>query len=85
MRTTIRWRGTEGRNRPSAASGLVEAVRYMQTTDFSSRLVSSRPVNRQERRKQVKALLHSFGLSEQAETLIGTPIQKRISRARNAA
>ena len=60
---------------------LIGALTVRETLHFSSRLASSSSSipSRQERTSRVNALLDSFGLSEQADTLVGTPIRKGIS------
>ncbi|KAL3953725.1 hypothetical protein ACCO45_011681 [Purpureocillium lilacinum] len=57
---------------------LIGSLTVRETLDFSSRL-SSGSLDRKQRIRRIDALLHSFGLTEQAGTLIGTPIRKGIS------
>ncbi|RDA87719.1 hypothetical protein CP532_1765 [Ophiocordyceps camponoti-leonardi (nom. inval.)] len=54
---------------------LIGSLTVRETIDFSSRLASSHP----DRRKLVDSLLDSFGLKDQARTLIGTPFHQGVS------
>lgn len=59
---------------------LIGALTVRETLNFASRLsgtASSLP--RRERVARIDGLLDSFGLRDQADTLIGTPIRKGIS------
>ncbi|KYK56962.1 hypothetical protein DCS_03968 [Drechmeria coniospora] len=58
---------------------LIGALTVRETIEFSSRLARSSSLPRLERQRRIDALLRSFGLTEQAATLIGTPIRKGIS------
>ncbi|KAF5681111.1 ATP-binding protein [Fusarium heterosporum] len=55
---------------------LIGSLTVRETLEFSSRLASSR---QKERLVRINNLLESFGLVEQANTIIGTPIRKGIS------
>ncbi|KOS19454.1 ABC transporter G family member 12 [Escovopsis weberi] len=57
---------------------LIGALTVRETLDFSSRLSSS-SLSRQDRESRINGLLSSFGLTQQANTLIGTPILKGLS------
>ncbi|KAK5988977.1 ABC transporter G family member 1 [Cladobotryum mycophilum] len=57
---------------------LIGALTVQETLDFSSRLSSS-SLSRKERLLRIKGLLNAFGLTDQANSLIGTPIRKGIS------
>ncbi|UNI21341.1 hypothetical protein JDV02_007339 [Purpureocillium takamizusanense] len=57
---------------------LIGSLTVRETLDFSSRLASG-SLDRRQRIRRIDALLSSFGLTEQASTLIGTPIRKGIS------
>ncbi|RDA91930.1 hypothetical protein CP533_1297 [Ophiocordyceps camponoti-saundersi (nom. inval.)] len=54
---------------------LIGSLTVRETIDFSSRLASSHP----GRRKLVDSLLDSFGLKDQARTVIGTPFHQGVS------
>ncbi|KAM4065710.1 ABC transporter [Hirsutella rhossiliensis] len=58
---------------------LVGALTVRETLDFSSRLAGTRFPSRRERLLRIDALLHSFGLADQANTIIGTTMRKGIS------
>lgn len=59
---------------------LIGSLTVRETIDFAFRLSpNSANVSGVERRRRVDALLQAFGLTRQAETLIGTPIRKGIS------
>lgn len=80
--------------RPSAAAfrdmtcfveqedALIGALTVRETLHFSSRLSNggrSGSMSKKERLLRINALLDAFGLTEQADTLVGTPIRKGIS------
>jgi len=50
-----------------------------ETLHFASRLASTSSLPKHERIARIDSLLESFGLREQANTIIGTPIRKGIS------
>ncbi|CVL01026.1 related to ATP-binding cassette protein [Fusarium mangiferae] len=58
---------------------LIGSLTVRETLEFSSRLASSSSLSKKERIVRMNNLLESFGLVEQANTLIGTPIRKGIS------
>ncbi|KAF5633056.1 ATP-binding protein cassette [Fusarium sp. NRRL 52700] len=58
---------------------LIGSLTVRETLEFSSRLASSSSLSKRERIVRINNLLESFGLVEQANTLIGTPIRKGIS------
>ncbi|WZH42773.1 P-loop containing nucleoside triphosphate hydrolase protein [Fusarium acuminatum] len=68
---------------------LIGSLTVRETLEFSSRLASSRQVfhkvnlkislSKRDRLVRIDNLLESFGLIEQANTIIGTPIRKGIS------
>ncbi|KAF5242804.1 hypothetical protein FAUST_3140 [Fusarium austroamericanum] len=58
---------------------LIGSLTVRETLEFSSRLASSSSLSKKERNVRIDNLLKSFGLVEQANTLIGTPIRKGIS------
>ncbi|KAH8650461.1 P-loop containing nucleoside triphosphate hydrolase protein [Ilyonectria robusta] len=58
---------------------LIGSLTVRETLEFSSRLASTSSLSKQERLLRINGLLESFGLVDQANTLIGTPIRKGIS------
>ncbi|KAI5460401.1 P-loop containing nucleoside triphosphate hydrolase protein [Mariannaea sp. PMI_226] len=58
---------------------LIGSLTVRETLEFSSRLASTSSLSKQERLLRINTLLESFGLADQANTLIGTPIRKGIS------
>lgn len=59
---------------------LIGSLTVRETLMFASRLsTSSGSLSSKERTRRVDGLLAAFGLSDQASTLIGTPIRKGIS------
>lgn len=58
---------------------LIGALTVRETLHFASRLASTSSLPKKERIARIDGLLDSFGLRDQAETLIGTPIRKGIS------
>ncbi|KAK0646654.1 P-loop containing nucleoside triphosphate hydrolase protein [Cercophora newfieldiana] len=58
---------------------LIGSLTVRETLNFASRLASTSSLPRKERVARIDGLLDSFGLREQAGTLIGTPIRKGIS------
>ncbi|KAH7002040.1 P-loop containing nucleoside triphosphate hydrolase protein [Ilyonectria destructans] len=58
---------------------LIGSLTVRETLEFSSRLASTSSLPKQERLVRINGLLESFGLVEQANTIIGTPIRKGIS------
>ncbi|ELQ42019.1 ATP-binding cassette sub-family G member 2 [Pyricularia oryzae Y34] len=59
---------------------LIGSLNVRETLMFASRLsTSSGSLSSKERTRRVDGLLAAFGLSDQASTLIGTPIRKGIS------
>lgn len=59
---------------------LIGSLTVRETFDFSSRLsISSKVLPKKERIARIEGLLDAFGLREQKDALIGTPIRKGIS------
>lgn len=58
---------------------LIGSLTVRETLNFASRLASTSSLPRKERVARIDGLLDSFGLREQASTLIGTPVRKGIS------
>ncbi|KAK3357604.1 P-loop containing nucleoside triphosphate hydrolase protein [Lasiosphaeria hispida] len=58
---------------------LIGSLTVRETLHFASRLASTSSLPKRERIARIDGLLDSFGLREQANTLIGTPIRKGIS------
>lgn len=58
---------------------LTGSLTVRETLYFSSRLSSTDSRTKRDRMARVDGLLESFGLHEQANTIIGTPIKKGIS------
>eukprot|EP00271_Cylindrocystis_brebissonii_P022079 TRINITY_DN828_c0_g1_i1.p1 TRINITY_DN828_c0_g1~~TRINITY_DN828_c0_g1_i1.p1 ORF type:complete len:598 (-),score=96.49 TRINITY_DN828_c0_g1_i1:859-2652(-) len=56
---------------------LIGALTVRETIDFAAKLSIKAP--RAERKERVAALIKAFGLTNQSDTLVGTPIQKGIS------
>lgn len=56
---------------------LIGALTVRETIDFSACLLLDLPAA--ERRQRVDAIIEAFGLSEQAHTLIGTPLRRGVS------
>ncbi|GAM18398.1 hypothetical protein SAMD00019534_015730 [Acytostelium subglobosum LB1] len=57
---------------------LIGSLTVKETIDFSARL-STNSYSVKERKERVESVLQSFGLKDQADTIIGTPIRKGIS------
>ncbi|KAL9598099.1 MAG: hypothetical protein Q9219_004730 [cf. Caloplaca sp. 3 TL-2023] len=58
---------------------LIGSLTVRETIDFAGRLSLPSSVSRKERSKRVDELLSSFGLRDQANLIVGTPIRKGIS------
>ncbi|KAH6890536.1 P-loop containing nucleoside triphosphate hydrolase protein [Thelonectria olida] len=58
---------------------LIGSLTVRETLEFSSRLASTSSLPKQERLLRINGLLESFGLVDQANAIIGTPIRKGIS------
>ena len=58
---------------------LMGSLTVRETLVFASRLASTRSLPRREREARVNGLLDSFGLRDQADTLVGTPLRRGIS------
>ena len=58
---------------------LVGSLTVRETLDFAARLSLPKTVSKAERIQRITALVTAFGLSNQSETLISTPIRKGIS------
>jgi ABC-type multidrug transport system ATPase subunit len=57
---------------------LIGSLTVRETVDFAARL-SKGSSHKTERLGRVDALLQSFGLTEQAQTLVGTPLRRGVS------
>ncbi|GAB7355586.1 hypothetical protein MBLNU459_g6054t1 [Dothideomycetes sp. NU459] len=58
---------------------LIGSLTVYETLDFAARLALPSSVSTQDRHTRVNSLIASFGLEQQRDTLIGTPIRKGIS------
>lgn len=58
---------------------LIGSLTVRETLTFASRLSSTGSLPKSERIARIDGLLDSFGLRDQADTLIGTPIRKGLS------
>ncbi|KAL8664275.1 MAG: hypothetical protein Q9202_003225 [Teloschistes flavicans] len=58
---------------------LIGSLTVQETLDFAARLSLPSSVSSIDRQQRVEELLASFGLRDQANTLVGTPIRKGIS------
>jgi ABC-type multidrug transport system ATPase subunit len=58
---------------------LIGSLTVRETMTFAARLALPRNVGRKEARRRVTDLITSFGLQEQADTIVGTPIKKGLS------
>jgi ABC-type multidrug transport system ATPase subunit len=58
---------------------LVGSLTVRETLLFAARLSLPKTISANERIARVEALINSFGLNGQANTLVGTPIRKGIS------
>ncbi|KAL8946809.1 MAG: hypothetical protein Q9222_006847, partial [Ikaeria aurantiellina] len=58
---------------------LIGSLTVRETLDFAARLSLPSSISKHERRLRVEELLSSFGLRDQANTIVGTPIRKGIS------
>lgn len=58
---------------------LVGSLTVRETLSFASRLSGKGAVSKRERMARIGGLLDSFGLRDQANTIIGTPIRKGLS------
>ena len=58
---------------------LIGSLTVRETVNFSARLSLSSSVSKKDRIARVDTMLKAFGLSQQANTLIGTPLRKGIS------
>jgi ABC-type multidrug transport system ATPase subunit/ABC-type multidrug transport system permease subunit len=58
---------------------LIGSLTVKETLDFNARLSLPRSTSALDRVKRIESLIYSFGLVEQANTLIGTPVRKGIS------
>jgi ABC-type lipoprotein export system ATPase subunit len=58
---------------------LIGSLTVRETLNFAARLANTRALSKQERMARIDGLLSSFGLTDQAQTLIGTPLRKGIS------
>ena len=58
---------------------LIGSLTVRETVDYCARLSIARSVSKRQRLARVDELLKAFGLTDQAHTLIGTPLRKGIS------
>ncbi|EZF76502.1 hypothetical protein H105_02142 [Trichophyton soudanense CBS 452.61] len=58
---------------------LIGSLTVEETLYFAAQLSLSRSIPKKDRIQRIKYLLNSFGIQNQAKTLIGTPIRKGIS------
>lgn len=58
---------------------LIGSLTVRETLHFAARLAHKNSLTAKERKARIDGLLESFGLRNQANTIIGTPIQKGIS------
>ncbi|KAI9650563.1 hypothetical protein NHQ30_000581 [Ciborinia camelliae] len=58
---------------------LIGSLTVRETLNFAARLAHKNSLTKTERKRRIVGLLESFGLRNQAHTVIGTPIQKGIS------
>ncbi|KAG4032838.1 hypothetical protein MFRU_006g03010 [Monilinia fructicola] len=58
---------------------LIGSLTVQETLNFAARLAHKNLLTKAERKRRITGLLESFGLRNQAHTIIGTPIQKGIS------
>ncbi|KAI5792566.1 P-loop containing nucleoside triphosphate hydrolase protein [Peziza echinospora] len=58
---------------------LIGSLTARETLEFSAKLGLPRTVSKGERKRHIDNMLSSFGLTTQANTIVGTPIQKGLS------
>lgn len=58
---------------------LIGSLTTRETVEFAARLSFTTSMGKKERQEKVKSILGAFGLVNQANTLIGTPLRKGIS------
>lgn len=58
---------------------LIGSLTVRETMDFAARLSLPSSVTRRERKRRVDGLIAAFGLQNQSDTIVGTPIRKGIS------
>ena len=58
---------------------LIGSLTVKETVDFGARLALSKSISKAERIQRVHDALQSFGIQDQADSLIGTPLRKGIS------
>lgn len=58
---------------------LLGSLTVRETMRFAARLSLPRSVSREEGNRRVEELLEAFGLRDQADSLVGTPVRKGIS------
>ncbi|PVH81201.1 putative ATP-binding cassette transporter [Cadophora sp. DSE1049] len=58
---------------------LIGSLTVRETMDFAARLGLPSTISKKERLNRVDGLLRSFGMVEQADTIVGTPIKKGLS------
>ncbi|CAG8978076.1 hypothetical protein HYALB_00000748 [Hymenoscyphus albidus] len=58
---------------------LIGSLTVKETIHFAARLAHKHSLTKQERIKRIVVLIESFGLSGQADTIVGTPIRKGLS------
>ncbi|KPI44025.1 ABC transporter G family member 12 [Cyphellophora attinorum] len=58
---------------------LIGSLTVRETVDFAARLSLGQTISSAERHNRVDSLIAAFGLNQQANTIVGTPLQKGIS------
>jgi ABC-type multidrug transport system ATPase subunit len=58
---------------------LIGSLTVRETMYFAAKLAHTNTLTKTERRRRIDGLIESFGLRQQANTIIGTPIRKGIS------
>ncbi|KAF1817058.1 putative ATP-binding cassette transporter [Eremomyces bilateralis CBS 781.70] len=58
---------------------LIGSLTVIETMNFAAGLALSSSTTKKERKQRVRDLIASFGLQGQADTIVGTPIQKGLS------
>ncbi|TGO90330.1 hypothetical protein BPOR_0069g00210 [Botrytis porri] len=58
---------------------LIGSLTVQETLNFAARLAHKSSLTKSERMRRIRGLINSFGLRDQAHTIIGTPIQTGIS------
>lgn len=58
---------------------IIGSLTVRETLEYSAKLALSRNISTQDLQQRVSRLIESFGLKNQSQTLIGTPLQKGLS------